>query len=88
MDEVPNLLRKLSCEIFTGEFWGIHAGIESLEFHDVELVVPVGDYPVGATFSRADIDMEEHEMTFYQEDEVVAIFELKLELRVGKVKWI
>lgn len=40
-------------QIFTWENWDEGAGPMSLQFYNVELVVPVGEFPVGTKFPNA-----------------------------------
>jgi hypothetical protein len=72
----------LEHQLFTWEEWD-DMGSMSYQFYNVELVVPVGDFPIGTKFDIAYMDGDNSTVSFMNTgDNHINIFELHLS--VGK----
>lgn len=67
----------LECQLFTWENWD-EMNVMSFQFYDVELIVPIGKFPVGHKFDSAYIDGENSILAFYDADNNETKFRLRL----------
>lgn len=71
------ILPSLENQLFCWESWD-EMGVACLQFYDVELVVSIGEFPVGHKFASAFMDNEHSIVAFYDEDNNESKFKLKL----------
>ena len=74
----------LESQIFTWDGWDQN-DVMCVQFYDVELIVPVGEFPIGYKFSCAALNGDNSSITFYDlDDEVGHTFELKVSVGARK----
>lgn len=69
----------LENQLFTYDGWDDN-GVLSPQFYKVELLVQVGEFPVGTKFPVAFFNGESSTLSFMDENDVEHIFEMKLSL--------
>jgi hypothetical protein len=70
-------MKSIEQNIFTWEQFS-EEGVMSCQFYDVELVVPVGEFPVGTKFTGAYIGGENSVLVLYDETDTPHAFRLNL----------
>lgn len=74
-------MSSLENQLFAWQGWD-EMGVSCLQFYDVELIVPIGEFPVGHKFSSAFMDNEKSIVCFYDANDKESKF--KLNLSVGE----
>lgn len=67
----------LESQLFYWENWD-EMDVNCLQFYDVELVVPIGEFPVGHKFPTAFFDSANSIVAFYDENNKETKFHLKI----------
>jgi hypothetical protein len=63
------------CKFFTWTEWTDEVDDDNLYFYNVELIVPIGDFPVGSKFNGCLVDTTESKIIFY-DGKIEYVFEL------------